>query len=165
MIISWARPGHAPSCTHTLSFHPCVYFSAICVFMVETAYSDQLCPSGIHWASSLCARETGMALFWEKPIRKIYASGAHLSDTLSSRLAYRHLCVLLHFPFFLLQNGPPDSLKSIDFTSSLATNRSECSLILNSDYTVLEGCQIHYNFLSTEMLLVHFLVPRALDIC
>lgn len=77
----------------------------------------------------------------------------------------KHLCVLLHFPFFLSQNGPPDSLKSIDFTSPLATNRGECSLILNSDCTVLEGCQIDYNFLSTEMLLAHFLVPKALDIC
>lgn len=101
MISSWARPGHAPSCTHTFSSHPHVYFSAICVFMVETAYSDQLCPSGTHWASSLCTRETEMALFWEKPVRKIHASGAHLSDTLSSRLACANIFACRYtFHFF-----------------------------------------------------------------
>lgn len=48
---------------------------------------DQLCPSGTHRASSLCTRGSGMALFWEKPARKIHANGAHVSDALSSRLA------------------------------------------------------------------------------
>lgn len=74
----------------------------------------------------------------------------------------KHLCVLLHFPFFLSQNGPPDSLKSIDFTSPLATNRGECSLILNSDCTVLEGCQIDYNFPKYRNVASPFPCPQSL---
>lgn len=144
---SWARPGHAPSCTHAFRSHP----------RSRPALSlwDTPCKFSVHkgkW-DDIILREACK----ENPCKWCSCVWCIELKTCTCR----HLCTLLHFPSFL----SPDSVKSIDFTSSLATNRGECSLILNSDCTVLEGCQIDCNFRGTEMLLVRFLVPRALDIC